>query len=177
MANCTAVSLFLCLFLIISFIGTPKAHAMDTAQAQNTGQHPFPFFIAPTAEAVYSRTSPAFGGGIAFGGGDFITLGAKAVYFVDREAFYSLEAGMFVRVFFFYFRLNDTRGPFIQLNYGFVVFAHNEAVSTPAEAGTISAGLSAGWRFLLGNRFFIEPAVRAGYPYFAGAGLSAGFRL
>jgi hypothetical protein len=34
-----------------------------------------------------------------------------------------------------------------------------------------------GWRFLFGGHFFIEPAVRAGYPYFAVAGLSAGARF
>jgi hypothetical protein len=47
----------------------------------------------------------------------------------------------------------------------------------PSEVGTISIGLGVGWRFLLGNLFFIEPAIRGGFPYIVGAGLSAGVRF
>jgi hypothetical protein len=150
---------------------------VPVTQAQEAGQRKSLFFISPIAEAVYSRTSPAFGGGFTFGAEDGITLGLRAAYFVDSEDVYSLEADIFVRVFFFYFRSNAVSGPFIQVNYGAVIFARNEGFSPPADAGTYSAFLLAGWRFLLGNRFFIEPAIRGGTPYFIGAGVSAGFKL
>jgi hypothetical protein len=149
------------------------------AAAQNTKQ-PL-FFIAPIVETVYSRNSPAIGGGIAIAGGDSVTIGARAVYFADREALHSVEIGVFMRFYIFgsnaVYSAGAEYGPFVQLNAGAVVFVRNKALSLPADAGFFSAFLSAGWRFPLGNRFFIEPAIRAGTPYYIGAGVSAGVRF
>ncbi|MDR1306884.1 MAG: hypothetical protein LBK74_04845 [Treponema sp.] len=57
------------------------------------------------------------------------------------------------------------------------LFALNGDFTVPAETGRFSVGLAAGWRFLLGERWYVEPFLRAGYPYIAGGGVSAGFRL
>jgi hypothetical protein len=69
-------------------------------------------------------------------------------------------------------------GPFIQFSGGPVIFARGEKnITMPSDTVRLSAGFSLGWRFLLGTYFFIEPAIRAGYPYIAGVGLSAGVRF
>jgi hypothetical protein len=63
------------------------------------------------------------------------------------------------------------------VNAGAALFALDGAFTVHKGAGRLSAGLSAGWRFPLGTRWYLEPALRAGYPYIAGAELSAGFRF
>jgi hypothetical protein len=47
----------------------------------------------------------------------------------------------------------------------------------PPKISSTSAGVMLGRRFLLGGRWYVEPYLRAGYPYVAGAGASAGFRF
>jgi hypothetical protein len=75
-------------------------------------------------------------------------------------------------------RIAGSSGLFIQFNGGPVIFAQNDdSIAVPSGMGTFSAGLSLGWRFLLGRTFFIEPVIRGGYPYIVGAGLSAGVRF
>jgi hypothetical protein len=101
-------------------------------------------------------------------------VGVRLLYTVDTESVNALELAVFLR--WYLLGPNASSGPFVQVNAGAAVFTHKSAVSFPAEAGSISAGFAAGWRFLLGERWYIEPAVRAGYPYIAGAGVSAGFR-
>jgi hypothetical protein len=43
--------------------------------------------------------------------------------------------------------------------------------------GTFLGGLTLGWRFLFGDHWYAEPVLRAGYPFIAGGGIAAGFRL
>jgi hypothetical protein len=143
---------------------------MEAAEAS------FPdFFIAPLAEVLgYGRKGPAFGGGLAVGAGDGVAVGARLLYAIDTESVNALELAVFVR--WYLLGSKASSGPFVQVNAGAAVFAHKSAVSFPAEAGSLSADFAAGWRFPLGEHWYIEPAVRAGYPHIAGAGVSAGFR-
>jgi hypothetical protein len=69
---------------------------------------------------------------------------------------------------------NNT-GLFLQAEGGIVLFAHEKLEITEYFAPV--GGLSAGWRFPLGTRWYIEPAIRGGYPYLFGASLTAGFRF
>ena len=108
-------------------------------------------------------------------GGDTINIGARAVYFADVESVHALEVAVFMR--FFIFRSHAESGLFVQLNAGGVAFVRDEAISLPTDIGSLSAFLTAGWRFLFGSRFFIEPTVRAGYPYTIGTGISGGVRF
>jgi hypothetical protein len=133
------------------------------------------FFAGPLTEILYSRTSPAFGGGAFIGAGDGVSIGLRVLYTIDFETITSLEIGVFIR--FYIFGYQADHGPFVQLNAGTVMFARHTAVGLPADVGTISAFVSGGWRFLLGSRFFIEPAIRLGTPYIIGAGASAGVRF
>jgi hypothetical protein len=135
------------------------------------------FWVCPVFESNwYSLSKVAFGGGAALGYGDGVSLGLKVVYLDDINEFRTVELNFLLR--FYLFRNSSHPGLFLQLNGGPVIFAWNENdITIPSKTGTFSAGLSLGWRFLLGRYFFIEPSVRGGYPYMAGAGLSAGVRF
>jgi len=144
------------------------------AQAEEKSLQNF-IFISPVTEIVYSRNSPAFGAGLMIGAGDDVSIGLKAVYFIDLESVHALEMGAFIR--FYLFGTNNAEGLFVQLNGGAVVFTREEAVNLPTDIGTASVFLTVGWRFHFGQRFFVEPVVRAGTPFLLGAGVSAGVRL
>ena len=134
------------------------------------------FWICPGMETtMYSLSGITYGGGLALGYGKGVSLGLKAVYFFSNEGLTSLELNILVRWYFLASMPNS--GPFVQFSGGPVFLAPNDSsISMPAEYGLISAGLSLGWRVLLGRRFFFEPSICMGYPYFGGAGLYAGFR-
>jgi hypothetical protein len=138
--------------------------------------NPGDFFFAPLGEALmYSREGVSIGGGFSAGFGEGAALGIRLLYAQDAEQLAVLEAVFFLR--FYLPRLEGAAGPFAQLNIGTALFGREKPPSFPAEAGIVSAGLALGWRFPLGSRWYIEPALRAGYPYIAGGGLSAGFRF
>jgi len=169
---CMPPALYVLLFLIV--FSTVPAWAQNAKQSsQSTG-----IFVAPLAELTgYGRKGPAFGGGLALGWGEGGALGLRILYsssFGDEKV-KTLELGFFAR--FYLFGPEVSTGLFVQPTIGMVMFAGQSALSLPAEAGSISAGLAVGWRFPLGNRWYIEPAVRGGYPYMYGAGVSAGFRF
>ena len=166
-------ALYFILFLVV-FSAIP-------ARAQ-TPQHPEgspAFFAAPLVEAAgFGRRTPAIGGGFALGAGSGTAIGLRLFYAAapGRESVTMMELAVFMRLYFL--GPEADRGPFAQLNVGAVIFAYKSAVvSIPAGAGSISAGIAVGWRFPFGKHWYIEPAVRAGYPYVVGAGVSAGFRL
>jgi len=146
------------------------------AIAQDTEPHNSSFFIAPLAEIIgYGRHYPAIGGGLAIGGGDGVSIGARCLYSATSEGLNSVELAVFMR---FYPDGPEARtGLFIQLNVGAVMYAHDNGAYFPALSGDLSAGIAVGWRFPLGARLYLEPAIRAGYPYKTGAGIAAVFRL
>jgi hypothetical protein len=74
----------------------------------------------------------------------------------------------------YFFSLDANNGPFIQASGGPIIYSDTRPEISGY--GNISAGLSTGWRFLLGKHFFIEPVIRIGYPYLIGGGVSTGFR-
>ena len=136
------------------------------------------FWICPAAEtSLYSISSVSYGGGIALGYGRGASIGFKAAYFYDHEGQVdTMELGILLR--FYFFGISSCSGPFIQFSGGpAFFFAREDDVQLPSELGMISAGISAGWRFLLGKTLFVEPSVRGGYPYIFGAGLSTGVRF
>ena len=135
------------------------------------------FWISPCTElAMYSSSSIAYGGGIALGYGKGTSIGLRAAYFTENEyQIVTLELSFLLR---FYLQGRDSlSGPFLQLMGGPVIFARDSEINVPSEYGVFSAGLSFGWRFLFGKTWFVEPALRGGFPYIAGAGVSAGMRL
>jgi len=134
------------------------------------------FWLSPSAEtAFFSLSANAYGGGLAFAYGTGASIGFKAVFFQNTEDHFStLELCFLLR----YNVMGGVSGFFFQLMSGPVLFFTDRAeFAIPSEWGTVSIGISAGWRFLLGRTLFVEPSVRGGYPYIFGAGLSAGFHF
>ena len=171
------LSLGLCVFLLDLFGGV-RVFAQDQQDQQEVltaAASRNDFWVCPVAEVImYSVSSTAYGGGLALGYGNGASIGFKAAYLVDADGqVTTLELNFLFRWYF----LGSGSGPYLQINGGPAFFAQYESMAIPSEIGTVSAGLSVGWRFLLGRYWFIEPGIRGGYPYIAGAGLSAGFRF
>jgi hypothetical protein len=127
--------------------------------------------------ALYSVDAAAFGGGLTAGYGfDIGALGIRAAYLADTDGLATVETGLFVRFYLPLAFMGQDRfraGPFLQFSLGPVFFFGDQ----DQLAGSVSAGLSAGWRFLVGKRWYVEPALRAGYSYIVGAGVSGGLRF
>ena len=135
-------------------------------------------WISAVAEAAfYSAFNFSYGPGLAVGYGKRISTGLKAVFLFDAENELDvMEINFLLR----WYLLNSkpTSGPFIQVIGGPAIFFERaKKISMPAEYGMFSAGLSMGWRFHIGNLFFIEPSIRGGYPYMAGFSLLSGVRF
>jgi hypothetical protein len=127
-------------------------------------------WVCPVFESgLYGISHISIGGGAALGYGDRLAFGLKVVFWEDMKEVKSWELNFLAR--FYFFSPKGNSGLFVQFNGGPVFF------TKPSDLGTISAGLSLGWRFLFRENFFVEPAIRGGYPYIAGAGLSAGVRF
>jgi len=165
--------LALCVFLIAipTFAQGTAAVEESAAPPSDSGD----FWICPGFEtAMYSRSGMSYGGSLALGYGKGASLGLKAAFFVSPDNT-TLEINFLFRMYlqgpFAY------SGPFLQLSGGPVLFAEEGIVDFPTRFGSISGGLSFGWRFLFKDRWFVEPAIRAGYPFIAGANISAGVRF
>jgi hypothetical protein len=184
MLNKAAPRKKLLLFTLISTLGIVPAFAQYQASARED------FWVCPVLEAsFFSLRNPAFGGGAALGYGNGMSFGLKVLYSDDLHGVRTLEINILARFYFSELFRPKAENPeggasgaaasglFIQLNGGPVIVAQDSSIAMPSEKGTFSAGLSIGWRFLLGRYFFIEPAIRGGYPFIAGVGLAAGVRF
>jgi len=160
----------LSIIILLVFIIFPGVHVF--AQDDEESLNQFNFFFSPIAEIVLSRTSPAFGGGALIGSDDPVSIGVRVLYLADKEAIHSLEISVFLRLYF----SDLPQGPFIQISTGTVILAR-DTLTLPEDFGVFTAGFHAGWRFLFAERFFIEPVIRTGFPYYLGGGLCAGVRF
>ena len=134
------------------------------------------FFIAPLAEIIgYGREGPSFGAGFALGAGNGVAIGVRFLYVIDTESIHTMEIAIFMRAYLW--GTEACTGPFVQLNTGVTVHKYKHVVFAFGEAGAFSAGIAAGWRFPLGERWYIEPSVRVGYSYIAGAGVAFAYRF
>jgi hypothetical protein len=161
------------LLVLINALGIISVFAQDRTSAFED------FWVCPVFESgLYGVSNIGIGGGAALGYGDRVAFGLKVLYWNDLETLRALELNFLMRFYFFHMSRATALGHsglFIQFNGGPVLFARDEThIAVPTDMTLISAGISLGWRFLLGRYFFIEPAVRAGYPYLAGVGLAAG---
>ena len=132
-------------------------------------------WISPSAElAMYSISAASYGAGLSLAYGKGSSMGIKTVYFFDIEQQLNvLEIGVLFNIYFK--GKSYVSGPFLNLSAGQAVFfRQGESASIPAQWGVIYAGIGLGWRFLLGETIFIEPIIRAGYPYLLGTGLAFG---
>ena len=124
---------------------------------------------------MYSVSGAAYGGSFALGYGKGASIGLKMSWFFWEEGIDTLELNFILR---FYFQGgNAYSGPFLQFMGGPSFFNQRGDFSISSDLGMISAGLCFGWRFLFLDRWFVEPYIRGGYPYIAGAGIAAGVRF
>jgi len=142
------------------------------------------FWISPGAEtALYSSSGISVGGSLAAAYGSKVSIGIQAAWFFDmNNELDALELGFLLRYWLLGFPPSPegtpSKGPYLQLTAGPALFFDKaQDAAIPANWGTMSAGLTFGWRFILGKLFFAEPYIRAGYPYIFGAGASAGIHF
>ena len=166
--------LFSIIILIMAVYVIPVQAQTEPVQAPE--QKPVDFFIAPLAEVLgYSIEGAALGAGVMIGAGNGVAMGLRIFWAQDAEKINTVEIAGFMR---FYLQGKEaSSGLFAQLTAGICIFAYEESPITPAEAGALSIGAAAGWRFPIGKQFYIEPVIRTGYPYAFGAGVSAGIKL
>jgi hypothetical protein len=147
-----------------------------------------PFYGLFAEGLGYTRYNTAFGGGITFGRSfNGKGMGISLLHARDAEKFIFLEALAHFR--FYLSRAKNNTGLFLQAEGGIVFFGHEKfqiinyliPEDDPSEEWRLPlalvGGLSAGWRFPLGTRGYIEPAIRGGYPYIFGVSLSTGLRF
>jgi hypothetical protein len=160
-------------FTLLGDIESESALGRTSRQRTRTDD----FWISPGMEtSLYGMEDIAYGGVFTFGYGNGVSIGLRGAFFSSHEGISTIELNFLLR--FFLQGVDALSGLFIQLAVGPVIIAgFGEDISFPSNIGALSAGASLGWRFLFANRWFLEPAVRAGYPYLAGAGLSAGVRF
>jgi len=156
--------LFLFFVLFASFVYSNETETLSLRNA----------WVSPVFEtALYSSSGSSYGGGLALGYGSGACIGFKTIYFLDSEGEVDvLEIGFLLRYYLKGSGFNS--GPFVQLTGGQALFFKNDDISLPTNWGILTVGVNLGWRINLGKLFFIEPALRAGYPYLIGGGLSAG---
>jgi len=150
---------------------SPKGEGSPLAQSED-------FWISPGAiVALYSPVNLSYGGGLTVAYGSGTSVGVKAAWLFDNEGQLNI---LLLDILFrwYFFGASANSGLFLQFAGGpAIFFEHEEKVFLPVRIGTLSAGLTLGWRFLLGKYFYLEPSISGGYPYIAGAGLSAGIRF
>ena len=159
---------------------TPQGEASPFLAAPANGSETW---ICPSAEiGLYSANSISYGAGLAAAYGKKVSVGLKASFLFDAEKILDvLEINFLLR----WYPLPSAEGnavtstgPFFQFSGGpAIFFDRRKDISLPAGIGRISAGLGFGWRFPLDRLFFIEPSIRAGYPFIVGAALSTGIRF
>jgi len=135
------------------------------------------FWISAGFEtAMYGSYGLCYGPGLTLAYNRGISMGLQSAYFLNfADEVDVLELGVLLR---FNLRgLSAFSGPFIQVTGGQAIFLKRQAISFPSLWGMFYGSLNFGWRFLLGNTFFIEPSVRTGYPFLYGGGLSAGIKF
>jgi hypothetical protein len=165
------------LFVLISALGIISVFAQGTSAAEQDVVRRI--YVCPVFESCYyGLSNVAFGGGVALGYGDKVVLGLKVIYWSDLEEVRSVELNFLARLYLLYRpATSESSGLFIQFSGGPVIFAYKSDIEMPSEVGAFSVGLTLGWRFIFGKYFFAEGAIRGGYPYIVGGGLSAGIRF
>jgi hypothetical protein len=113
--------------------------------------------------------------GIAYSGGLSLGLDVNRYFALGLKTMISSYSGMMAleqaELIRLYFPLQRP-GPFVQAELGaFTFFEDGESYLT------FLGGLALGWRFVIGKNWYMEPAVRGGYPFIWGAGISIGLRF
>jgi len=151
------------------------------AQEQEEEESPKPksggdFWLGVGADTgFYSVSGLSWGGSFTLGYGTGSSIGLKVTWFFSPDDLGTVEINLLLR--FYLLGASAYSGPYLQIMGGPSLFYRSGEFSVPSDFGIVSAGVGFGWRFLFLNRWFVEPAVRGGFPYLIGAGVSAGVRF
>jgi hypothetical protein len=162
---------FFLLFLLFLLFCVSAGFAADTDSERGD------FWFSPCGEAAfYSFSGLSYGGGLAVGYGSGTSVGMKVVWFPGHDEVSVIEINFLLR--FYFAGKKAYSGSFLQFMGGPAVFFNKDGgFSIPSKNGSFSLGMGFGWRFLVLERWFVEPSVRVGYPYLIGAGLALGMRF
>jgi hypothetical protein len=160
-----------CLFFLalpaVRVFAEQNAHTMPHGESVEREEI---FFAALGEASLNARSGLAGGGGGAIGFGDGTAFGFKFLFNGGEGPLRVLEAVLFFRCYLPSLRGNE--GFFAQAEFGNSII--HEGDRWP---GDFYGGLTLGWRFLFRDRWFLEPALRAGYPFITGGGVGVGIRL
>jgi len=124
---------------------------------------------------AHTREVVAAGGGFLFGFdlNQYFATGLRIGFFHNMDTVATLEPQAFFRYYIPWKQWPpDLGGFFVQAEAGYVAyFEYGETFHA------FSGGLSAGWRSVITKNWVMEPAVRFGYPYIWGVGITAGYRF
>jgi len=126
------------------------------------------FFAGAGSELNNNSTrkgTTAMGGNVVLGYdmNKNFALGLNAIYSHDMEAMSTLESMVMVRYYL------PAAGSFLQAEAG------GALSTTEGKNSTVPlGGLTAGMRLEMENRWYLEPALRGGYPFTWGAGITLG---
>ena len=164
-------------FFLLIFILLIPSYIIFAQEANSvSGKSREDFWVSLGVDAgFYSITSVAYGGGLSIGYGTGLSVGFKAAWYYSTEGLETLELSLLLR--FYLFGKDAYSGPFLQLMGGPALLNNEGNFSIPTNRGAFSCGIKAGLRFLFNERWFLEPAIRCGYPYILTAGISAGARF
>jgi hypothetical protein len=150
--------LFVTLIVLVSLVGT----------AQEAKQIALGLGIDGN---MNTREGAALGGAVNAGYGIIPNLaaGIKIGFSHNFDSVMTLEPEVFARWYFL-----DIKGIslFAQAGVGASIFFENSAVF-PAFLGNLGAGI----RIPFNQQWYMEPYVRAGYPFIWSAGIGAGYRF
>jgi hypothetical protein len=131
------------------------------------------FFAGIDAEtAANTRKGAALGGGLQLGVdmNEKFAAGINLSLTSDFDIITTVETSVFFR---YYPALPfHISGIFAQIQAGIVTFFEGDKTLS-----TFLGGLAAGWQFEFGEDFYVEPFLRAGYPFIWGAGVTLGIRF
>jgi hypothetical protein len=101
------------------------------------------------------------------------SAGMKNSFFYNLDSISILEPKVFIRYYLPWLHWpGEFDGPFAQAELGAALFFEHDKVFP-----SFSGGLSAGWRFNFTKTWYVEPALRLGFPYIWGINATVGIRL
>ncbi|GHV69545.1 hypothetical protein AGMMS49928_12210 [Spirochaetia bacterium] len=100
-----------------------------------------------------------------------LAAGAALGFFHDFDDYMTFEPGAFLRWFPFTRSGALIKGLYAEGRVGAALMLHDDDMKT-----LVMGSLGAGWRFDLGDSWYVEPNLRGGYPFLVGVGVAAGWR-
>ena len=145
-------------------VNTPVRTSMHTPQKASSSDKSG-FFVGLGSEVNNNaKKGNAIGSNMALGYdmNKHFAFGINAVYSNDLEEEETLESKLMLRYYL------PVGGPFMQAEAGGALNKNDKNNIVP------QGGMAAGWRFSVDKEWFVEPAVRGGYPYVWGTGITLG---